>query len=212
MPRRPPRRPPRRRARRRRRSEPPVGVARLRTKVSKRGPACPGLVLFRGLLRGCAQVARTGCGCSARCRMRVAVRDLFARALCSRAHRVTRLVLRHAFAAWCARVRVEPRPSAQRRRLASPIPIRGRDRGRSMLRARCRAHAAALSAMQPFCARLLAQCSRWPGFAPESGDSRNASPSPPAATTMPSLMPNFICRGARLATMTTRRPTSCSGW
>gem|GEM_PF-6991058 len=51
-----------------------------------------------------------------------------------------------------------------------------------------------------------------PGRAPLSGD-RMKSPgaSPEAASTMPSLMPNFILRGARLATITVRRPTSASG-
>ena len=33
----------------------------------------------------------------------------------------------------------------------------------------------------------------------------------PAASTMPSLTPNFILRGARLATITVSRPTSCFG-
>ena len=33
----------------------------------------------------------------------------------------------------------------------------------------------------------------------------------PAARTMPSLRPNFIFRGARLATQINSRPTSCSG-
>ena len=40
-----------------------------------------------------------------------------------------------------------------------------------------------------------------PGCAPESGDSKNMpGPSPEAASTMPSETPNFILRGARLAT------------
>lgn len=51
-----------------------------------------------------------------------------------------------------------------------------------------------------------------PGFAPASGDSRKMScPPGPAARTMPSLTPNFILRGARLATIRVKRPTSCSG-
>ena len=33
-----------------------------------------------------------------------------------------------------------------------------------------------------------------------------------AASTMPSDRPNFILRGARLATITVSLPTSCSGW
>ncbi len=51
-----------------------------------------------------------------------------------------------------------------------------------------------------------------PGLAPLSGD-RMKSPgaSPEAASTMPSLMPNFILRGARLATITVSRPTRASG-
>ncbi len=60
-------------------------------------------------------------------------------------------------------------------------------------------------------AAAACQCKRCPGFAPASGLSRKTSPSVPAATTMPSLTPNFILRGARLAAITTRRPTSCSG-
>jgi hypothetical protein len=32
-----------------------------------------------------------------------------------------------------------------------------------------------------------------------------------AASTMPSLTPNFILRGARLATITVSLPVSCSG-
>ena len=51
-----------------------------------------------------------------------------------------------------------------------------------------------------------------PGCAPSSGVSKKMSlPPGPAASTMPSLMPNFILRGARLATMTVRRPTSTCG-
>ena len=51
-----------------------------------------------------------------------------------------------------------------------------------------------------------------PGWAPESGDSKyNPGPSPDAASNMPSEMPNFILRGARLATSTVSRPLSCSG-
>ncbi len=51
-----------------------------------------------------------------------------------------------------------------------------------------------------------------PGSAPESGV-RIKSPgaSPDAASTMPSDRPNFILRGARLATITVSRPTSCAG-
>ena len=51
-----------------------------------------------------------------------------------------------------------------------------------------------------------------PGCAPLSGERMNRpGASPEAASTMPSLMPNFILRGARLATMTVSRPTSFSG-
>ena len=51
-----------------------------------------------------------------------------------------------------------------------------------------------------------------PGVAPESGDSRNRpGASPLAANTMPSETPNFILRGARLATITVRRPLSACG-
>ncbi len=53
---------------------------------------------------------------------------------------------------------------------------------------------------------------RIPGCAPLSGASRKTpGPSPDAASTMPSDRPNFILRGARLATITVRRPTSFSG-
>ena len=56
------------------------------------------------------------------------------------------------------------------------------------------------------------QCTRWPGLAPESGASRKISlPPAPAATTIPSLRPKVICRGSRLATTTTSRPTNCAG-
>ena len=63
-------------------------------------------------------------------------------------------------------------------------------------------------ARQPY-----SQCSRMPGRAPESGESRYTpvAPAPLAATTIPSLSPNFICRGARFATTTTSRPTSAAG-
>lgn len=53
---------------------------------------------------------------------------------------------------------------------------------------------------------------RMPGVAPLSGERTKISlPPGPAAITIPSLMPNFILRGARLATITTKRPSSCSG-
>jgi len=60
------------------------------------------------------------------------------------------------------------------------------------------------------------QRTRSPGAAPSSGCSRNRPGEPfssawLAASTMPSLRPNFILRGARLATITVIRPTSCSG-
>jgi hypothetical protein len=60
-----------------------------------------------------------------------------------------------------------------------------------------------------------AQRTRIPGAAPSWGCSRNNPGWPPsvalAASTMPSLTPNFIWRGARLATITVSCPTSCSG-
>ena len=60
--------------------------------------------------------------------------------------------------------------------------------------------------------RLAAHFTFMPGWAPESGDRMNSpGASPEAASTMPSLMPNFILRGARLATITVSRPTSASG-
>ena len=53
---------------------------------------------------------------------------------------------------------------------------------------------------------------RIPGCAPLSGASRKMpGPSPDAASTMPSDRPNFILRGARLATIGVRRPTSSAG-
>lgn len=55
------------------------------------------------------------------------------------------------------------------------------------------------------------QCTRIPGLAPESGVSKNASPSAPAARTMPSDRPSFICRGARFAQTMMSRPTRSSG-
>jgi len=51
-----------------------------------------------------------------------------------------------------------------------------------------------------------------PGSAPASGLSKKRSRPPgPAASTMPSETPKRILRGARLATITVRRPTSPSG-
>ena len=51
-----------------------------------------------------------------------------------------------------------------------------------------------------------------PGSAPLSGATRKMSlPPGPAASTMPSDTPKRILRGARLATTTTWRPTSCAG-
>ena len=57
---------------------------------------------------------------------------------------------------------------------------------------------------------------RMPGCAPAPGASTKMpgaafSSAWLAASTMPSLMPNFILRGARLATITVSWPTSCSG-
>lgn len=53
---------------------------------------------------------------------------------------------------------------------------------------------------------------RMPGCAPTSGDRMNGPPrSSLAASTMPSDMPNFILRGAKLATITVKRPTSVAG-
>src|SRR5690606_22650277 len=57
-----------------------------------------------------------------------------------------------------------------------------------------------------------AQRTSMPGWAPLSGLSRKiSSPPGPAASTMPSDRPNFILRGARLATSTTSLSFSCSG-
>ena len=60
-----------------------------------------------------------------------------------------------------------------------------------------------------------AYLTRMPGWAPLSGESRNSPGLLPsvseAASTMPSDMPNFILRGARLATITVRRPTNAAG-
>ena len=51
-----------------------------------------------------------------------------------------------------------------------------------------------------------------PGSAPLSGLSMKMPGfSPDAASTMPSESPNFILRGARLATITVSRPTSAAG-
>src|SRR5690606_19034248 len=51
-----------------------------------------------------------------------------------------------------------------------------------------------------------------PGWAPSSGEMRKMpGPSPEAASTMPWDSPKRILRGARLATMTVRRPTSLAG-
>ena len=56
---------------------------------------------------------------------------------------------------------------------------------------------------------------RMPGCAPTSGESRNRPGDLPsaslAASTMPSDMPNFILRGARLATITVCRPINVAG-
>ena len=61
----------------------------------------------------------------------------------------------------------------------------------------------------------LAYLTRIPGCAPESGDSRKMPGALPvvseAAKTMPSDIPNFILRGARLATITVRRPINWAG-
>lgn len=59
---------------------------------------------------------------------------------------------------------------------------------------------------------VLLQWTRWPGTAPVSGDNRKTSvPPAPLAQIMPWLSPNFICRGFRLATQITSRPTRSSG-
>lgn len=53
---------------------------------------------------------------------------------------------------------------------------------------------------------------RIPGLAPLSGCNRKMSLSPgPAANTIPSDMPKRIFRGARLATITVKRPSTSSG-
>ena len=66
--------------------------------------------------------------------------------------------------------------------------------------------------MSAFCHSYL---TRIPGCAPASGDSRKIPGVSPAvseaASTMPSDSPNFILRGARLATMTVNRPINCAG-
>jgi len=60
--------------------------------------------------------------------------------------------------------------------------------------------------------RQAPQLTLMPGVAPESADNRNTPGlSPLAASTMPSDIPNFIFRGARLATITVRRPFSAAG-
>lgn len=59
---------------------------------------------------------------------------------------------------------------------------------------------------------FITQCTRCPGSAPSSTVSKNTSlPPGPDARIIPSLIPNFIFRGARFAANTTRRPTNCSG-
>ena len=53
---------------------------------------------------------------------------------------------------------------------------------------------------------------RVPGVAPSSGERMcRSEPPEPAASTMPSERPNFILRGARLATITVCRPTREAG-
>src|SRR5699024_137340 len=62
------------------------------------------------------------------------------------------------------------------------------------------------------CAHATYQRTSIPGSAPLSGLSRKMSwPPGPAARIIPSEMPNFILRGARLATTTTSLPSSSSG-
>ena len=57
--------------------------------------------------------------------------------------------------------------------------------------------------------RACVQLTFMPGVAPASAASRNSpGVSPLAASTMPCETPNFILRGARLATTTVRRPLS----
>jgi hypothetical protein len=77
-------------------------------------------------------------------------------------------------------------------------------------------HATANGEMQGFDAGIIhGYLTRMPGAAPLSGDRMNSpgtsALSSDAASTMPSDMPNFILRGARLATITVRRPTSRAG-
>lgn len=55
------------------------------------------------------------------------------------------------------------------------------------------------------------QCTRMPGFAPLSGESTNDESPSPAAKIIPSLVPNFICRGFKLAHTMTSRPISDFG-
>ena len=58
---------------------------------------------------------------------------------------------------------------------------------------------------------IPSQCTRWPGLAlrPARGGRFRSRP-PPAATIIPSLVPNFIFRGA-VAAQITSRPTNRSG-
>ncbi len=61
-------------------------------------------------------------------------------------------------------------------------------------------------------AKFYDHLTRIPASAPASGDKINGPPrSSLAASTMPSDIPNFILRGARLATMTVKRPTNVAG-
>ena len=59
---------------------------------------------------------------------------------------------------------------------------------------------------------LFHYLTRIPSVAPTSGESKNGpSASLLAANTMPSLIPNFILRGAKLATITVYRPIKVAG-
>ena len=71
-------------------------------------------------------------------------------------------------------------------------------------------------AAPPLWQDLKAQRACKPGVAPGQGSSTYRpgwafSSAWPAASTMPSLMPNFILRGARLATITVSLPSRSSG-
>lgn len=100
--------------------------------------------------------------------------------------------------------RVDPNPGAFCRRRRDPTPESRAAFGTIHRGGWCR--------LGGFDELATPQCTRSPGLAPGSGANTNTSFEPgPAARTMPSLTPNFMLRGARLATTTIRRPTRASG-